>query len=493
MFYTNIYQKYNTLYIKGYDNKGKRFLKTENYKPYLFIDYNGTNNTKYKNIYGKPVDKIDFDSISEARKFVDKYFEVENFNIYGSENYKYVYLYDNFYEFEYDFDFLNVIVLDIEVDSRNAFPDIEKAENEIIAITLSNKKEKAVFGLKEYKTKTENIKYYYCKNEEDLLRLFLKVWNTNTFLPDILTGWNVEFFDIPYLINRIKNVLGENLVKTLSPWNIITKRNIGSNNKTQIIYDIAGISILDYLTIYRNKKFNPEEQENYRLDTITEVENLEIKKINYKEMGYKNLFDLYDRNFQLFIDYNITDTTVIELLEEKHKFLEQIVAIAYDAKVNFSDVLTTVGIWDIIIHNYLMDRNIVVPYKKGKTQQQETQLIGGYVKDVQKSYYDWVVSFDLTSLYPHLIMQYNISPETKISNRKLSIDIQDIIEKNINLPAKYSCAANGILFTKEKEGFLPALMNKLFTERSEYKRKMLEAKKLKADIEHEMKKRGLNV
>jgi len=287
--------------------------------------------------------------------------------------------------------------------------------------------------------------------------------------------------------------LSESSAKTLSPWNIINQRNVFGNSRTQIAYDIAGISILDYLTIYRNKKFNPEEQENYRLDTITEVENLEIKKINYKEMGYKNLFDLYDRNFQLFIDYNITDTTVIELLEEKHKFLEQIVAIAYDAKVNYSDVLTTVGIWDVIIHNYLMNRNIVVPYKKRQAQSQEMQLIGGYVKDVQGSYHDWVVSFDLTSLYPHLIMQYNISPETKISNKKLSINVRDIIEKNVELPAEYSCAANGILFTKQKEGFLPALMNKLFTERSEYKRKMLEAKKLKADVEHEMKKRGLHV
>jgi DNA polymerase elongation subunit (family B) len=361
-------------------------------------------------------------------------------------------------------------LLDIETDSSDGFPDIEKADKEITAISLSRKGEKVVFGFYPYTPKDPKVTYIHCEDEYSLLEKFLKVWQSGRFLPDVITGWNVEFFDIPYIVNRITNILGKNAANKLSPWGILENRTIEFKGKEIETYTPAGISVLDYYHLY--KKFSFTNQESYKLDHIAEQE-LGENKLDYSEYG--SLHGLYVNNFEKFIDYNIHDTTLVDRLEEKLGFIELVFAFAYDAKVNFSDTFTTVRPWDIIIHNYLLDRAIVIPQFNKSTM--DKSLVGGYVKEPKIGLSKWVVSFDLNSLYPHLIMQYNISPETLIGKEEFFPGLQSIIDGYAVIEGSHAVAANGTKYRKDKQGFLPALMQKMYNDRSEYKKKMIAEKK----------------
>jgi len=479
-FYTNIFSRGDKVYVRGYRGQD-RFSETVNYKPYLFLPSKIDSRTEFHTLDGQPVDKMNFDSISDAREFVKTYSDVSNFEIYGLTDFKYLFIYDNYPgEIKYDVSLLNIIGIDIETQCDDGFPDIVTANKEVTAITLSRKNgEKVVFGMFPYKPKSKKITFIQCKDEYDLLEKFIYTWQSGRWMPDIVTGWNIEFFDIPYLVNRITNVLGRKEANKLSPWGILEERTTEVRGKEHQIFIPAGVNVLDYYALYR--KFSFGNEESYKLDHIAEIV-LNEKKLDYSEYG--SLHELYTKNYELFIDYNIHDVTLIDMLEEKLKFIEQVVAFAYDAKVNYADTFTTVRPWDIIIHNYLLDRACVVhQFKKNKN---DFSLVGGYVKEPKIGMNKWVVSFDLNSLYPHLIMGYNISPETLVHREH--IDCIDVLIKGEYIhDEKYSCAANGVLFKKNKQGFLPALMEKMYNDRVEYKNKMIEAKKKLETIPEENK------
>jgi DNA polymerase elongation subunit (family B) len=471
-FYTNFFLRGNNVYVRGYKN-GKRFSEVIDYKPYLFFKSGDEVVTKYHDLEGNPLIKVTYDNIKEAKKECDFHKDIINSIAYGSTSFDYVYIYERFRgNIEYSFSDINVISIDIETDSSHGFPDIEKADKEITAITLSRNGEKIVMGYFPYKPKSENIKYILCEDEQHLLKEFLQVWQSETFTPDIVTGWNIELFDIPYIYKRLLHVLGQNQAKKLSPWGIITERKEEIYGEERTLYFPQGINILDYYRLYR--KFSFGNQESYALDHIAEIV-LKENKLDYSEYG--SLHNLYVGNFEKFIDYNIHDVTLVDRLEEKLGFIKQVIAFAYDAKVNYEDTYATVKPWDVIIHNYLMDRNIVIPPMTKQTM--ETELLGGFVKEPIPGMYHWIVSFDLNSLYPHLIMQYNISPETKIKRIKKFPSLEQLLDTSLefNFNDQYSYAANGVVFQKDKQGFLPAIMQKMYNDRSEYKTKMLEAKK----------------
>jgi len=410
-FYTSVFSRGDRIYLRGYD-MGLPVKEVINYKPYLFIP---SKDGKYKTLDGQSVAKMDFDSISDARDFSKRYEDVDNMPIYGLTNFMYMFIYDNYKgEIDYDPKLINVVSIDIECKSDNGFPNIAEADQELTAITIRCKGATAVFGMGDFKTNDSNISYIKCKDEYQLIERFLQVWQSPSWSPDIVTGWNIEFFDIPYLINRIKRLFNEKEAKKLSPWGMINEREIEFRGKKNQTYDIVGLSTLDYYQLYR--KFSFGNQESYKLDYIAQIE-LGEKKVDYRDQGYKDLTDLYNRNHQLFIEYNIKDTVLVDKLEDKLKFIEQVMAIAYDAKVNYDDTMTTVRSWDVIIHNYLLEKGIVIPQvKKNET---DLRLIGGAVKEVKPNLYKWIVSFDLTSLYPSLIQQYNVSPEKMITKRQI--------------------------------------------------------------------------
>jgi DNA polymerase elongation subunit (family B) len=464
-FYTNFYLRGDTLYVRGYD-KGLRYTNKVQYKPYLFLP---KSDGKYRTLDGKPVERIDFDCVREARDFVARYSEVSNMEIYGLNTYQYAYIFDNFPgEIDYDPKQVKIGTIDIECAADEGFPDIQKADKPLTAITIRCRNRNYVFGCGDFNTDDDNTHYIKCRDEYELIQQFLSCWQALDL--DIVTGWNIEFFDIPYIVNRIKNLFNESEAKKLSPWRILTEKSVNFRGKENQSFDPVGISVLDYYQLYR--KFSFGNSESYKLDFIAQVE-LGEKKIDYSEYG--NLLDLYKNNYQKFIEYNIHDTVLVDRLDDKMKFLEQVMAMAYDAKVNYEETMTTVRPWDIIIHNYLLEQKIVIP--PNKKSNYDESIVGGYVKEPKIGLSKWVVSFDLNSLYPHLIMQYNISTET-LAGKKRIPSIDELLLRNSKLSdfEDYSVAANGCIFRKDKQGFLPALMEKMYNDRVKYKKLMLEAK-----------------
>jgi DNA polymerase elongation subunit (family B) len=489
-FYTSVEQRRNDLLVRGYEN-GKRVQRRIAYKPYLFVPTKQP--TQYKTLDGKQVDKIQFDSIGESRDFVKQYKDVSSFEHYGMNRWPYVYINDE-YPGEMDFDVkkLRTTYLDIETDSRGGFPNIKLADKAITAITISDGLTYYSWALKGYVPHREDIVYVECASEKEMLMKFIRKWREMD--ADIVTGWNVEGFDIPYLYNRIAREINEEEAKKMSPWNMTEFRTYYDKmGREQNIVELVGLPVLDYLQLYQ--KFTYVKQEQYSLDYIAFVE-LGEKKIDYRDEGYENLDDLYQRNHQRYVEYNVKDVYLVMELEKKMKFIEQAVAIAYDAKVNYGDALTSVLLWDVIIHNYLREQNTVIPMQKDNRKDQ--QIAGAFVKDPRNGRYEWVVSFDLNSLYPHLIMQYNISPECYVetlmgikpdSVLKNSEHWQDSISQAI--AKNQTIAGNGAVFNRDKQGFLPALMKKYYEDRKRYKKMMIECQKQLQLINAEMDRRGI--
>lgn len=493
-FYTNIFQRGNTIYLRGFED-GERIQKKYKYEPYLFVpDKKMSNRAIYYDIHGAPMKQVNFDSINEAKDFVKSYAEVDGMQICGYDRWQYMFLYDNFKDMDYDSSMLNIVGLDIEVESDDGFPEPDSASKEITAITLRRGDMKIAIGCGDFSCDDKNVYYMKCDNEIHLLRKFLQVWENLDV--DVLTGWNTEFFDIPYIVNRINQLLGEEHSSRLSPWGLLREYSITLGTKEQRSYDILGISCLDYLAVY--KKFQLAPRESYRLDNIAEVE-LGEKKIDYSEYG--NLYTLHKENYQKFIEYNIRDVDLIFMLEEKLGFLDQLFALTYDSRVNFSEGLSSLVIWDTIIHNYLLDKNIVVPTARPHISSDHT-IAGGFVKEPVPGMYEWVMSFDLNSLYPHLIMQYNISPDTKLYHVnddllecRMSANVDSLLDRKMNnnalIDSDCTMTPNGQFYKKNFEGFLPALMKKMYNGRVEYKRRMIEGKKELEEIDDELRKRGV--
>jgi DNA polymerase elongation subunit (family B) len=298
---------------------------------------------------------------------------------------------------------------------------------------------------------------------------FIFWWENNS--PEVVTGWNCDLYDIPYIYGRLCRVLGEKVAKQLSPWGIVTENEVIIKGRTNIRYDIAGITILDYLELY--KKFTYTNQESYRLDHIAEVE-LGQKKLDHSE--YDTFKDFYTNDWQKFVEYNIVDVELVDRLEDKMKLIELAITMAYDAKVNYNDVFFQVRTWDSIIYNYLREKGVVIPFKKDTKK--DAKFAGAYVKEPVPGRYDWVVSFDLNSLYPHLIMQYNISPETLVETKHPTVSVDKILNETVDFSdyKDYAVCANGAMYRKDIRGFLPELMEKMYRDRVIYKKKMLEAK-----------------
>ena len=473
-FYTNVSLVGDGILYRGIKNDAP-VKKVHKYRPTLFVP--AMEKTEHRTLDGDYVEPFQPGYVTDCRKFVDQYKGVGNFKIYGNTDYVYQFIGDSYPdEVSYDFSKIPIAYIDIETTCENGFPDIDDPNEEIIAITLTVNEKTFVFGSKNFSLPAEdNLEVFVSDNENDLLHSFISVWEAEP--PHAITGWNIKFFDIPYLVQRIERVLGPVESSKLSPWKKIREKQIERQGKKHTTFQILGVSILDYLDLY--KTFTYVNQESYRLDHIAFVE-LGERKLSYSE--FDSIKDFYKKDFQKFVEYNVKDVRLVQRLEEKLKLIELATALAYSAKVNFEDVFSQVRTWDQIIYHYLRGYNIVIPSKKeGK---KEDQYVGAYVKDPIVGQHDWIVSFDLNSLYPHLIMQYNISPETKIQeNKDYCITPNSILKGEIPTETKHSLAANGTRYTKEHKGFLPALMEKMYKERKMYKKKMIECQKRQQDGE----------
>jgi len=470
-WYTNVQLIGNYFLVRAYED-GKHIEFREEFKPTLFVK--SKKESKYRTLSGEVVDAVQPGTVKDCREFLKKYENVDGFEIYGNERYIYQYISDKYSEEEIKFDInkIKLVTIDIEVASENGFPDVESCSEEILAITIQDYATKKIvsWGVKPFTHNRSDLIYHYCESEFALLNTFIQYWMDNT--PEIVTGWNLQLYDIPYICKRLNRVLGEKLMKRMSLWGLVSEGEVFINGRKHTTFDIGGVTQLDYMDLY--KKFTYKTQESYRLDYIAEVE-LGQKKLDHSE--YETFKEFYTKNWQKFIEYNIVDVELVDRLEDKMKLIELALTMAFDARVNFTDVFYQVRMWDNIIYNYLKKRNIVIPQKNRSSKNEK--YAGAYVKEPKPGIYDWVVNFDLNSLYPHLIMQFNISPETLIDKRHPTVSVDKILNQKLDFEEykDYAVCANGAMYRKDVRGFLPELMEKMYNERVIFKKKMIEAKK----------------
>lgn len=483
-FYTNFAVSGDFVLYRGYD-KGRRVHQKVKYKPTLFIPSNKA--TKYKTLSGQSVDKVNFDSIREARDFLERYSSLGNFKVYGNTNYDCAYISDIFKKpVEYDDTQIKISYIDIETSYSNTFPESETALEQIITITMKCNNNTLVFGYNDYKPKDKNTHYFKCRDERELFYKFLHAWKEID--ADIISGWNCSGFDVPYIINRAKRLFGDDFANEFSPWGQIRTRKFNIQQQEKEYYVLMGVTILDYLDLY--KKFVGQ-AENYKLNTIaTEV--LGEGKVEYEG----SLKDLYKEDFEKFVEYNIQDVLLVEGLEKQKGLISMIIDTAYVGKVNFADVLTQTRLWDSIIFNYFRDNDLVVPQRKDNDK--DKKFAGAFVKEPIPGKYNYVVSFDLDSLYPFLIRQFNISPETLVNGDELKLELEKLLNKEYDLKEtlqqKNQClAASGYFFRNDIEGFLGKILMQMYDQRKEYKRISLKAEEELQRIDKELERRGINV
>jgi len=460
-FYTSVERLANNLLYRGYDDNGKKISHRIKYKPTVYLK-SEKSNTEWKSLDGVPVEPLQFSSMRELKDFQKTYKDVPDFKIYGNDRHIPAFIQGQFpNEIPYDRRLIDIASIDIETAFGDGFPEIDNPINEILTIAYKSSKDDTyrVWGLKGYdeeksQLKHLNIEYRQFTNEQSMLQAFIEYWSSPDNTPDIITGWNTRFFDIPYMISRMAFLLGEEVVRNMSPWRKIERRDIRIQGTVRTTFDIVGIQHLDYMELFKKFAYTYGNQESYSLNHISSVV-LDEKKLDYSEIG--TLRDLYDEDYQLFVDYNIKDVELIERMEEKLGLITLVMTMAYLGGVNYQDTLGTTAIWDSIIFRRLARSKIAIPPSEDKTT---AAFPGGYVKDPHVGMHDWVMSFDLNSLYPNLIVQYNMSPETLLT-----------------MPgAEGAVASNGAVFSKAKKGIIPEIVEELYDKRVTVKQEMLDAK-----------------
>ena len=490
-YYTNVSRYGNQILLRGYDH-GRRIEKKIKYQPILFTSTNLE--TSWKSLDGKPVGVANagkkFDSMRDATEYVKANQGVSGKKIYGNTKYIPAFIND-YYPGNIDFNRskINVATIDIEVQSDDGFPEPEKADHKVTAICMKSNIGDTyyVWGLGDYDVEQSYMKdnlviYRKFDREDDLLINFINHWSSQQHSPDVITGWNSRFFDIPYLVNRIHRMLGEEYVKKLSPWGLVDRQDVTKMGRTQTAYELKGISQLDYLDLFKKFGYSYGPQETYKLDHIAHVV-LGENKISYDE--YSNLHTLYKHNHQKFIDYNIKDVELVDRIEDKLGLITLCMTMAYKGGVNYNDTFGTTMIWDTIIYRRLFANNIVVPFVEDK---HKSDYPGGFVKDPYVGIHDNVVSFDLNSLYPSIIMQYNMSPETIANGEVTQFDIESVLTKTARPDNRdKALAANGQYFRTDRPGIIPFIIDEMYKERVGIKQEMITAQKEKEKINKEDK------
>lgn len=461
-FYTNVSRFGNSLLYRGYNDKGERVLERIRYKPTLYLP-SKKENTTWKALDGTPVEPMRFDSMAAVKEFEKTYENVPQYKIYGNSRHIPAFIQSEFPgEIRYKRNLIDVASLDIETSFGTGFPDVNNPTNEILTIAYKSSKDDTyrVWGMKPYDaslSQLEGLKIDYRQYtaESSMLEAFINFWAREENTPDVITGWNTRFFDIPYMVSRMVFLLGEEKVRELSPWKKIDRQEIRIQGKTNVTFNIVGIQHLDYMELFKKFAYTYGNQESYSLNHISSVV-LGEKKLDYSEVG--TLRTLYDRDFQMFVDYNIKDVELIERMEDKLGLITLVLTMAYLGGVNYDDTLGTTAIWDSIIFRRLARSRIaVMPAEVAQSE----KYPGGYVKDPHVGMHEWVMSFDLNSLYPNIIVQYNMSPETLVVHDHDNVSV----------------AANGVKFSNDKRGILPEIVEELYTKRVDVKNEMLEAKR----------------
>jgi DNA polymerase elongation subunit (family B) len=366
------------------------------------------------------------------------------------------------------------IYIDIEVDIANGFPSTEEAQNEITSIAIYDQANDAryVWVLDKARVVQSTNVVESCSDEYELLQKFL--YRYQLIQPTIITGWNIDFFDIPYLFNRMVRVLGENKARHMSP----IKDVIWLKHRNR--YRISGVACLDYMALYKN--FTYSEESSYSLEAISQKE-LGKGKIKYDG----SLDDLMRNDIQKYIDYNMNDVDLVVEIDRKMKLIDLARGICHKGHVPYEDVYFSTRYLDGASLTYLKRLGLVAPNKKLRDSDEPLELLGAYVKDPNPGRYKWIYDLDLTSLYPSIIMTLSVSPETKVLKLDKFDGIEFVKNKGTHYSSKgkgwatadelrdylkenqYSIAANGVVYDTKTKGFIPSILEKWFAERVDYK------------------------
>jgi DNA polymerase elongation subunit (family B) len=465
-----------------WDTEGNRVVNTVTVNPYLYVeDSRGDKNT----IYGTKAKKKSFTTAYERNQFINtsgikRIYE----NLPASQQY----LIDTFWTENEKPEFsqhpLKVTFIDIETYSVDTFPDIENPTHTVNVITCYDTFTKTffTFGLKPYTGTLTNIVYKHCKSERELFKEFLLYLEAD--YPDVLSGWNSEFFDIPYIVARCERILGEEYVSQLSPLRNVYFRTIkGKFGRDQKRYYIDGMSSIDYLDIYR--RFCLKLRESYKLDAIAEIE-LGENKIDY---GGISLATLADTDWNKFIDYNIQDVNLLVKLEEKLQYISLLRMLSYVGLTTLEGAMGTISVINGALSIRARKRNEVLSTFVRKEGIGKNP--GAYVAEPKNGFKTNIVSFDANSLYPNVMISLNLSPETKIGRIEKTHDgnitVHHVSGKSVELtPEKFSAYINaeqcsltkaGFLFSQKKKGIIPEFLDYYYTERVEIKKLLFEAKK----------------
>ena len=510
-FYTNILRYKNNILHRGYYDNGERFSRKEYFQPKLYVS--SKIKTEWTGLDGQSVGPVNFESMFEANQWLKQNADVSGRNIYGNKKFTQQFVTERYpRDIEFRRDFINVGTIDIETDYDSGFPHPNQADQQILAITFKSSKSGLyhVWGYGDFNESTALIKpvrYHKCKDEFTLLSNFLEFWSNPKNTPDIITGWNTRFFDIPYIVNRMAKILGIQEIMKLSPWNVqLEHRKIVRRGSENDVYEIPGIQTLDFMELFQKFGYTYGPQESYALNHIAYVV-LGEKKLSYEEEG--SLKNLYKEDHQKYIDYNMKDVELVDRLEEKTGFITLAMTIAYKGGVNYQDTFGVTAIWESIVYRKLFSEKIIAPispmkdnhfpkyevYKPVKASFKEWQnnyshmswekycedviIEGGFVKQPQIGRHSWIVSFDLNSLYPNILVQYNMSPETLVHG---NYGIQDVThylnhEKHEIVKDEYAISGNGSKFNKNFVGVFPKLVKEYYDERVEVKKLQLAAQK----------------
>ena len=464
-FYTSVERYGNNILYRGYAN-GKPVARKEKFKPTLFLHTTETSDS-WRSLDDKTLKPLQFDEMSEASEFIKRYENVENLDIYGMNNFVYQYITEKFPDdIEFNYSDVNIMNIDIEVQSDDGFPHPDQANYPVISIALTDKKGRyMVWSLGDFDTDREDVSHMRCRDEANLLERFLDYYGFN--MPDVITGWNTKFFDVPYLVNRINKVLDDKAVKRMSPWGRVSPRKTTIMGQENNFYELTGVQQLDFMDVFKKFGYSYGQLASYRLDHVAHIV-LGEKKLDYSEHG--NLYTLYKEDHQKFIEYNIQDVELVQRMMEKTGLMQLTLTIAYKGGVNFEDAFGTTSIWDSFIYRILNKQKVAVPPKVMKTK---SSYPGGYVKEPQVGSHDWVTSFDLNSLYPNIIIQWNMSPETVVDGIVPDISVESMLAGNAPHDPDYCLAPTGVRFRKDKQGVIPAIIDQLYSERRITKKEML--------------------
>ena len=481
-FYTSVNRYGNSILYRGYDANGRRIQEKFKFRPVFYVDAKVPEKALHRTLDGTPVDPIRFDTMKESREYIDMYKEVPGYNIYGNDRHVVAFIQSEFpLTVQFHRNMLDVATLDIETAYDDGYSEASLAENAIITITVKSghSSECHVWGTKDYDAARSistrySIIYHQFRSEREMLADFIRWWSKPENTPDVLTGWNIRAYDVPYLVNRLARVLSDEAAKALSPWNMVETKEVSLKGKKQVLYELVGLPQLDYIDMFQKFAYTYGNQESYKLGHIAHVV-LGESKVDYSDLG--SLTKLYEEDYQRFIDYNIKDVEIVDRLEEKLGLITLVTTMAYMGGVNYSDTMGTTAIWDAIIFRRLAAKNIVIPFMK---ESRTRDFVGGYVKEPHIGMHEWVMGFDANSLYPNIIVQYNMSPETYVDHISVpGLSPESILKTfQVEVPdSNLAVAGNGSCYRKDKRGIIPTIVDELYNKRIAIKETMLRYQK----------------